>query len=146
MVVVAFIGYRVLSNEPALTPQSLASTATVPPVPAPPTAIAVVPRSPEPAASVSRATAPEPPSASASAAVVTEAAAAGKRRVLMKSLPPKASFYHYGKQVGVAPFVLEFDPGERHAYEVGLPGYVTRKVVVDGSKPEITVGLRQETH
>ena len=64
----------------------------------------------------------------------------------MKSLPPKARFYHFGKQVGVAPFVLELDPGERHAYEVGLPGYGTRKVVVDGSKPEMTVGLRQETH
>jgi len=65
--------------------------------------------------------------------------------VTFKSLPPKARFYHFGKEVGTAPFTLEFKPGERHSYEVGLPGYTTRKVTVDGSKPEIVVGLRKET-
>jgi hypothetical protein len=35
-------------------------------------------------------------------------------------------------------------PGERHAYEVGLPGHITRKLVLDGSKTELTVGLREE--
>jgi len=67
------------------------------------------------------------------------------QRVTLKSVPTKARFFHYGKQIGVAPFVLELKPGERHAYEVGMPGYITRKVVVDGSQPEITVGLRSES-
>jgi hypothetical protein len=64
--------------------------------------------------------------------------------VLLKSTPPKARFFRFGKQVGVAPFVLELPVGQRRSYEVGLPGHVTRKVVIDGSKPEITVGLRSE--
>ncbi len=59
-------------------------------------------------------------------------------------MPPKALFYHYGKQVGVAPFVVQLQPGERHAYEVGLPGHITRKLVLDGTKTEITVGLRED--
>ncbi len=64
-------------------------------------------------------------------------------RVTVTSVPPKARFYHYGKEIGTAPFVLELKPGERHAYEAGLPGYGTRKVVIDGSKPEVSVGLRK---
>ena len=66
--------------------------------------------------------------------------------VLLKSSPPKARFFHFGKEVGVAPFVLKLKPGEKHAYEAGLPGYITRKVVVDGSKSEITVGMTKESH
>ena len=152
--VVALIGYRVLSKpELAPLPASTVSSAALPAVPAPPTAVAVVPPGTEPAASAANAAnapsptlpAAEPSSAAALAAPSADAAASGKHRVLLKSLPPKARFYHFGKQVGVAPFVLEFDPGERHAYEVGLPGYGTRKVVVDGSKPEVTVGLRKDT-
>jgi len=64
--------------------------------------------------------------------------------VTLKSIPPKARFFHFGKEIGTAPFVLELKPGEKHAYEAGLPGYITRKVLVDGTKPEITVGLRKE--
>jgi hypothetical protein len=52
-------------------------------------------------------------------------------------------FWH-GKAVGTCPFVLELQPGEKHAYELGMPGYVTRKVVLDGSKREISIGLRPE--
>ena len=62
----------------------------------------------------------------------------------VKSRPGKVRFFHFGKQVGVTPFVLEFKPGERHAYEAALPGYGTRKVVIDGSKPEIMIGLKRE--
>lgn len=85
------------------------------------------------------------PAPSASAAVEPAAATGESHTVTFKSTPPKARFYHFGKEVGTAPFSLEFKPGERHSYEVGLPGYITRKVTVDGSKPEITVGLRKET-
>lgn len=63
---------------------------------------------------------------------------------MLKSTPPKARFFRFGKEVGVAPFVLELPVGQRRSYEVGLPGHVTSKVVIDGSKPEITVGLRSE--
>ena len=85
------------------------------------------------------------PDAAPVASAEPTAAAGESHMVTFKSLPPKARFYHFGKEVGTAPFTLEFKPGERHSYEVGLPGYTTRKVTVDGSKPEIVVGLRKET-
>jgi hypothetical protein len=47
--------------------------------------------------------------------------------------------------VGTTPFVLELAPGEKHSYEMGLPGYNTRKVVIDGSKPEISIGLKPDS-
>jgi hypothetical protein len=37
---------------------------------------------------------------------------------------------------------IELAPGEKRAYEVGMPGWVTRRLVVDGSKPEIFIGLK----
>ena len=66
------------------------------------------------------------------------------RKVTVKSKPAKVRFFHFGKLVGVTPFVLQLKPGEKHAYEAGLPGYGTRKVVIDGSKPEILIGLTRE--
>jgi hypothetical protein len=64
--------------------------------------------------------------------------------VTVNSKPPNAQFFHFGKQVGTAPFVVQLKPGEHHAYEVGLPGHITRKLVLDGSKTELTVGLREQ--
>ena len=58
--------------------------------------------------------------------------------------PPGARLFWKGKEVGTTPFVLEFQAGERHAYELGLPGYTTRKVVIDGSKTDISIGLRPD--
>ncbi|MEI9936324.1 MAG: hypothetical protein WDO69_03785 [Pseudomonadota bacterium] len=173
LVVVSVLGYRVLSKnraalaDTAVLSASPESAATATPAP---TAVAEAPSlasanpatasadsaaasaestaaasasavepTPAPAASAS---APEPIAApSAAAEAVSEVAI---RKVTVKSHPPKARFFHFGKPVGVTPFVLELKPGERHAYEAGLPGYGTRKVVIDGSKPEITVGLQRE--
>ena len=101
--------------------------------------------SPAASASPVPATSPAASAPVPSASTATEAASdSGIRQVTIKSSPKKVRFYHFGKLVGVAPFVLEFKPGERHAYEAGLPGYGTRKVVIDGSKPQITVGLTRE--
>ena len=58
--------------------------------------------------------------------------------------PPRAKFFHFGKQVGTAPFVVDLPAGEKRAYEVWLPGHITRKLFVDGSKTEISIGLREE--
>ena len=107
----------------------------------------------EPAASATAAdfpAAPPPPldtppaAPSASAAAPTEAPAAGTQRITINTTPPKAKFFHFGKEVGTAPFVIDLPAGEKRAYEVWLPGHITRKVLVDGSKPEITLGLREE--
>jgi hypothetical protein len=89
---------------------------------------------------------PEAPSAPAPSANAAEpaspAATAGQIRIQVDSDPPGARMFWKGKEVGTTPFVLEFQPGERHAYELGLPGYTTRKVVIDGSKTDIKIGLR----
>ena len=121
-----------LGQAPTEAASEAALASASPPEPVPPSAA-------EPAASG------EPtPNPSASGTPASGASASGKRSILIKSIPPKARFFHFGKQVGVAPFVLQLDPGEHHSYEAGLPGYVTRKVFIDGSEPEITVGLRSE--
>lgn len=68
----------------------------------------------------------------------------GVIRIQVESDPPGARLFWHGKAVGTCPFVLELQPGEKHAYELGMPGYVTRKVVLDGSKREISIGLRPD--
>jgi hypothetical protein len=89
---------------------------------------------------------PAPAGSAAPAASVApaEQAPAGSHQVTINTVPPKAKFFHYGKQVGTAPFVVDLPDGERRAYEVWLPGHITRKVVIDGTKPEMTLGLREE--
>ena len=121
--------------EPAVAPTPVATVA--PAVSTEPTAAA----SPTPAPSASAAPA-APADANAPAPSANADLAPGMITVTVNSVPPKAQFFHFGKQVGTAPFVVQLKPGERHAYEVGLPGRVTRKLVLDGTKTEITVGLR----
>jgi ribonuclease E len=65
-------------------------------------------------------------------------------RIQVNSDPPGARLFWKGKPVGTTPFVLELAAGEKHAYEMGMPGYNTRKVVVDGTKTEINIGLKPE--
>jgi hypothetical protein len=43
--------------------------------------------------------------------------------------------------VGMNSVMVELSPGEKRAFEVDLPGYVSRKVVVDGSRSEVVVIL-----
>ena len=62
----------------------------------------------------------------------------------MESDPPGARLFWKGKSVGTTPFTLEYQPGEKHSYEMGMPGFVTRKVVIDGKKPEVSIGLKPE--
>jgi hypothetical protein len=50
-----------------------------------------------------------------------------------------------GKEVGTTPFVLELPAGQRRSFELGKPGFITRKLVIDGSKTDITVGLRPDS-
>lgn len=59
----------------------------------------------------------------------------------MRAALSGAKFYRYGKQVGMNSLIVELAPGEKRAFEVDLPGYVSRKVVVDGSRSEVVVVL-----
>lgn len=99
-----------------------------------------------PAAAGSAAAPAKPASADAvpSSAPATPTPNGGGVRIQVESDPPGARMFWKGKEVGTTPFVLELQPGEKHAYELGLPGYTTRKVVIDGSKTEISIGLRPD--
>jgi len=88
-----------------------------------------------------------PAAAAASAAGAPSAAPSASGDVVhvnVTSDPPGARLFWKGKEVGTTPFVLELQPGEKHAYELGKVGFTTRKVVIDGSKTEISIGLRPD--
>jgi hypothetical protein len=90
---------------------------------------------------------PSPASAAAPTpdAVASATAPAGDTvRINVDSDPPGARLFWKGKEVGTTPFVLELKTGEKHAYELGLTGYTTRKVVIDGSKTDISIGLKPD--
>lgn len=99
---------------------------------------------PTPAESAKPEAAAEAKPAASAAAAPSAAEAGGIIRINIESDPPGARLFWKGKEQGTTPFVLEFRAGERHAYELGLPGYTTRKVVIDGSKTEISIGLRPD--
>jgi hypothetical protein len=88
---------------------------------------------------------PAPATPATSAAAAADRAPIGDlKRIRIASDPPGARMFWRGKEVGTTPFTLELQPGEKHSYELGLPGYVTRKVVIDGSKSEISIGMKPE--
>jgi hypothetical protein len=123
--------------EPPPAPPQLASAEALPAVPA---AVVAAQAPQEPAAAETATPAPsvaEPvPSASAE-----PAGADGTTKVMMRSAVAGAKFFRNGKQVGMNSVIVELGPGEKRAFEVNLPGYVSRKVVVDGSRPEVVVYL-----
>jgi hypothetical protein len=98
------------------------------------------PAQPEPSAAETAVPAESaaPPVASASAEPVQTGDAL---KVMVRSAVAGAKFYRNGKQVGMNSVIVELAPGEKRAFEVNLPGYVSRKVVVDGSRSEVVVYL-----
>jgi hypothetical protein len=68
------------------------------------------------------------------------------RVVTVHLMPPDARLFYKGKSVGKTPVRVELAPGEKkRSFEVGRPGFVTRRLVVDGSQPEMWIGLRPES-
>jgi len=83
--------------------------------------------------------------ASANAEPAASAAAEGTRVVIVKISPPGARLFYKGKPVGASPVTVELAPGEKkRSFEVGMPGWVTRRLVVDGTKSEVFIGLKPE--
>ncbi|MEO8904320.1 MAG: hypothetical protein ABI488_18300 [Polyangiaceae bacterium] len=142
------LGYVVLHRsqpEPVAADVHAAAPAAAPAAPPEPELSAAAAPPPEPASTASLEASAAPPEPSAAPPEPSAGAPVpGMITVTVKSVPPKARIFHFGKQVGVAPWVVELKPGEHHAYEVGLPGRVTRKLVLDGRKTEITVGLKPD--
>jgi hypothetical protein len=121
----------VVESPPPELPVSAASLPAAP-------AATIAPQ--EPAAPETAAPAPSiaEPVTSASA---EPASADGTNKVLVRSAVAGAKFFRNGKQVGMNSVIVELAPGEKRAFEVNLPGYVSRKVVVDGSRAEVVVYL-----
>jgi hypothetical protein len=110
---------------------------------APPSAGAAVPAAQATAAPP--ATAPVAPSAapSAPAQAASAAAATGDaQQIHIVSDPPGARLFWKGKELGTTPYTLELPAGEKRALEIGMRGYITRKLIVDGTKTDIGVGMR----
>ncbi len=62
-------------------------------------------------------------------------------RVGVNIRPEGARVFYRGKEVGRTPFTLELLRGERRVFEVGYPGYTTRRLVIDGTEKEISYAL-----
>lgn len=76
-----------------------------------------------------------------SAAADADSEAKETKTVTLHLEPSGARAYYHGRSLGKPPIKIEIEPGERMALEVGKLGYGTRRVVIDGSEPEVSVGL-----
>jgi hypothetical protein len=155
----------VIETVPAPTPVAEQAQPEKPPepIPAPPPEPAAAP-TPEPLASAAPSAAP-PASASADtaadkapkaekpspaeptpAADTGAASAEGARVVTVHLTPPDAQLFYKGKSVGKSPVRIELEAGEKkRSFEVGRPGFVTRRLIVDGSQAVVWIGLRPES-
>ncbi len=118
--------------EPAAAPAPSITAAAEPA--AAPSAPAAEPSAP--AAATATAVAAPTPSAAPSAA------AGEAREIHVVTDPPGAKLFYKGRDMGATPLTLQLPAGETRSYEVVLRGYITRRLVVDGSKSDIGVGLR----
>lgn len=114
------------TDSPATTPDAAALEATA----APPASTAPVPRQAQAAGQKS------PEAASGGT---------GKVSVTLDVRPLGSKVYFKGRYLGTVPLVIELEPGERRALEVSKPGYVPRRVVLDGRRSEVLIGLKRSS-
>lgn len=127
---------------PALEPAPEAGSARAAPE-LPPKAAGVaaasaseVPPAPVPGPNVASPT----PSPAASAARASTSTASTKT-VTLEVMPADSKVFTHGSLRKGPPYTFEIKPGGRVIVEVVRPGYVARRVVLDGSKPQLAVGL-----
>jgi len=87
---------------------------------------------------------PTASSPSAAASVVVETDSADRVSVLVKSRPTGAKVYRRGKEIGRTPLTVQIGRGEHRIFEVGWTNAGSKRISVDGEKPEITVTLLGE--
>ena len=63
------------------------------------------------------------------------------KTVTLEVMPADSKVFTHGSLRKGPPFTFEIKPGARVIVEVVHPGYVARRVVLDGSKPQLAVGL-----
>lgn len=84
------------------------------------------------------------PAVATQAPTAEEATSSGPTtRVVIRSKTKGAKFYRNGREVGTDEITVDLPAGEKRAFEMGLTGHATRKVVIDGSSTEIELGLRK---
>jgi hypothetical protein len=88
---------------------------------------------------------PNRPSAAPSVAAPSEPVGEDTVRVAINIRPEGTRVFYRGKEVGRTPFTLELLRGERRVFEVGYPGYSTRRLVIDGAEKEISFNMTQDT-
>jgi len=81
------------------------------------------------------------PAPASSSQVVSLTDAADRVQVLVKSRPSGARLYRLGREFARTPVIVEIARGDRRVFEVGTPSLGTRRIAIDGTKPEITVTL-----
>jgi hypothetical protein len=132
------ITFRRHAPAPARIGVAARTSATVADVPAAPVNSGNTPSAsasvaaPQPAPEVSVAAAAQPEQ-SAATAVEDDV------KIPVNIKPDGALLLYKGKVVGRTPFILKQPRGEKRTYEVGKPGYATRRVYVTGT--ERTIGF-----
>jgi hypothetical protein len=138
----------VAAPAPTPEPSAIASAAPAPEPQAAPSASAAPSATGTPSAAPAPSAEPAKPDERAKAENPTPsepASADGSRVVIVKLMPPDARLFYKGKSVGKSPVRIELKPGEtKRSFEAGRPGYVTRRIVIDGTEPELSVGLRPD--
>ncbi len=100
------------------------------------------PEKPEPRAETAIAPAPPPaPSPAPTATAETPAPAAIVNKVALVTFPLDAHVLEGDADLGMMPVTVEVPPHAFKIVRISRPGYVTRTIRVDGSKPRIVVGL-----
>jgi hypothetical protein len=61
--------------------------------------------------------------------------------VVVKSRPNGVRVWRRGKEIGRTPLVIQIGRGERRVFEIGSPGYGTRRLSLNGEKTEVIVNL-----
>ena len=83
-------------------------------------------------------------SPASSAPVVVETESTDRVDVLVKSRPTGAKVYRRAKEIGHTPLTIQIGRGEHRIFEVGWTHAGSKRISVDGEKPEITVNLATE--
>jgi hypothetical protein len=135
-------------NRPPTGEEAAPSPSAVAALPAPPPGSAPVAAQPAVAETATAAPAtpiePSAPPMPQASAAAPAPAASGPVAVTVRLSPKDARLYRKGKPVGSSGVVITLEPGERRSFEVGRRGYLTRKLVLDGSETDVHIGLRPD--
>jgi hypothetical protein len=85
---------------------------------------------------------PGSPTARTPSAQPAEGSNANTISVTLDVRPVGSQVFRKGRYVGKTPLVIALKPGEKRAFEVSKRGYAPQKVVLDGRKTEVLLGLR----